>query len=223
MALWPRRKRKRRRFEPFDRSALPEVPAPTFDQMLTEGVLVAESAGRMALRNRMIVEALRGEEPFAPERAAAAAREVLYELVQEADEVAEHTAEARAAAARREGRSSHEHDYRRADAANLRRREQVYAAVAKELWVRRNDPEYLTAFAERAREEAWGEVSGAIETRLDREWSEWPRIEVDETYEAEREGRVLDLLADLDMGVAVAEADRARRAEENDPFRGFVG
>ncbi|MFB9307983.1 hypothetical protein BJY17_002547 [Agromyces hippuratus] len=221
MPLW--RKRERRRFKPFDRTALPEAPVPTFDEMLAEGVLVAESAGRMALKNRMIVEALRGEEPFAPERAAAAAREVLYELVQEADEVAELTGEARSAAAKREGRSSHEHDYRRADAANLRRREQVYAAVAKELWTRRNDPEYLRAFAERAREEAWEEVSGAIETRLDREWGEWPEIEVDETYEAERDDRIHDLLADLDRGVAAAEAERARRAEANDPFRGYVG
>lgn len=221
MALW--RKRQRRRFKPFDRTALPEAPTPTFDEMLSEGVLVAESAGRMALKNRMIVEALRGEEPFAPERAAAAAREVLYELVQEADEVAERTAEERAAAAKREGRSAHEHDYRRADAANLRRREQVYAAVAKELWTRRGDSEYLRAFAERAREEAWQEVSGAIETRLDREWGEWPEIEVDETYEAERDDRVRELLADLELGVAAAEAERARREEERDPFRGYVG
>lgn len=221
MPLW--RKRERRRFKPFDRHALPEVPPPTFDEMLAEGVLVAESAGRMALKNRLIVEALRGEEPFAPERAAAAAREVLYELVREADEVAELTGETRSTAARREGRSSHEHDYRRADAANLRRREQVYAAVSKELWQRRNDPEYLAKFAERARDEAWQEVSGAIEIRLEREWGEWPHIEVDETYEAERDDRVHDLLADLERGVAAAEAERARRAEANDPFRGFVG
>ena len=221
MPFWRRKRAKR--FKPFDRSALPEVTPPTFDEMLAEGLLVAEAAGRMALRNRFVMHALRGDEPFDNERAAAAAREVLYELVQEADEVAERTGEVRSTAASREGRSSHEHDYRRADAANLRRREQVYAAVAKELWVRRNDPEYLRAFAERAREEAWDEVSGAIETRLDREWGEWPEIEVDETYEAERDDRIHDLLADLDRGVAAAEAERARRAEANDPFRGFAG
>ncbi|AWB94319.1 hypothetical protein DCE93_00385 [Agromyces badenianii] len=221
MPLW--RRRSRRRFKPFDRSALPEAPSPTFDEMLAEGVLVAESAGRMALKNRLIVEALRGDEPFAPERAAAAARAVLYELVQEADEVAERTGEARSEAASRDGRSAHEHDYRRADAANLRRREQVYAAVARELWLRRSDPDYLNEFAERARREAWEEVSGAIETRLEREWGEWPQIEVDETYEAERDDRVRELLGDLDRGVRAAEAERARREEENDPFRGFVG
>jgi len=167
--------------------------------------------------------ALRDDEPFERERAAAAAREALYELVQEAEEVAERIAEERDAAARRDGRSSHEHDYRRADGPNLRRREKVYAAISTELWKRRSDPEYLDALAERAREEAWDEVAGAIDARLAREWSGWPQIEVDEAYEAERDVRVHDLLEDLDRDVQAAVAERARRAAAADPFRGYVG
>lgn len=222
MAFW--RKRRAKRFKPFDRSALPEVVPPTFDEMLAEGLLVAEAAGRMALRNRFVMHALRGDEPFDNDRAAAAAREVLYELVQEADEVAERTADDRTVAAKREGRASNEHDYRRADAANLRRREQVYAAIAKELWTRRGDPEYLAAFAERARNEAWDDVAGAIDARLAREWgSGWPEIEVDETYEAERDDRLRDLLGDLERDLREAQDERGRRAEEADPFRGYVG
>jgi len=42
---------------------------------------------------------------------------------------------------------------------NLRRREKVYAAIAKELWRRREDPEYLRQFAGRARDDAWHQVS----------------------------------------------------------------
>ena len=131
MAFW--RKRPKRRFRAFDRNELPEAPQPTFDEMLAEGLMVAEAAGRMTLRNRFIMLALRGDEPFEPERASAAAREVLYELVQEAEEVAERIADERDAAAGRDGRSSHEHDYRRADGPNLRRREKVYAAISTEL------------------------------------------------------------------------------------------
>ena len=221
MAFW--RKRPKRRFRAFDRSELPEAPQPTFDEMLAEGLMVAEAAARMSLRNRFIMVALRGDEPFERERAAAAAREALYELVQEAEEVAERIAEERDAAARRDGRSSHEHDYRRADGPNLRRREKVYAAISTELWKRRSDPEYLDALAERAREEAWDEVAGAIDARLAREWSGWPQIEVDEAYEAERDVRVHDLLEDLDRDVQAAVAERARRAAAADPFRGYVG
>ena len=102
MAFW--RKRSKRRFRAFDRSELPEAPQPSFDDMLAEGLMVAEAAGRMTLRNRFVMLALRGDEPFEPERASAAAREVLYELVQEAEEVAERTADERESAARREGR-----------------------------------------------------------------------------------------------------------------------
>ena len=221
MAFW--RKRPKRRFRAFDRTELPEAPQPTFDDMLAEGLMVAEAAARMTLRNRFVMLALRGDEPFEPERASAAAREVLYELVQEAEEVAERTADEREAAARRDGRSSHEHDYRRADGPNLRRREKVYAAISTELWKRRSDPEYLAALAERARGEAWEEVAGAIDARLAREWSGWPQIEVDEAYEAERDVRVHDLLEDLDRDLQAAEAERARRAAAADPFRGYVG
>ena len=64
---------------------------------------------------------------------------------------------------------------------------------------------------------------GRSTPRLAREWGEWPQIEVDETYEAERDVRVHDLLLDLDRDLQAAEAERARRAEAADPFRGYVG
>ncbi len=218
MPIWRRRQRKpkRKRFTPFDRHALPEVEPLTFDETFNEGLLVAESAARMALKNRIIVTALRGDEPFDADRAAAAAREVLYELVQETDEVAEWSASERESAAQRDGRSSHQHDYHRADARNLRLREQVNAAVAKRLGELRTDPDYLAAFAERARKDAWTEIADVIDARLA---SEWPQIEVDETYERERDGRMRGLA--LDLGRDLREA--ARRREERDELDDSFG
>ena len=210
-------RRKRRKFKPFDRSALPEVVQAPFDEMVDDGLMMAEAAGRLALKNRFIVQALRGEEPYDDQRAAAAAREVLYELVQEADEAAEHSAEERELASRREGRSVHQHDYHRADALNLRRREKVSAEVAKRLWQRREDQEYLLEFATRARDAAWHEVAGVIEQRLDREW---PDIVVDAEYELARHERMRELADDLDLAVRRA---AEQRAAQNDPFAGFVG
>ncbi|RXZ71420.1 hypothetical protein [Agromyces albus] len=212
--------RRRRPFKPFDRSALPKPPAPSFDEMLAEGVLVAESAGRMALKNRLIVFALRGEERFEPARAEAIARDVLYELVQEADEAAERAATERESASQREGRSAHQHDYHRVDTVNLRHRERVYAGVAKRLWELREDPDYLERFTEHARDAAWEDIAAAVEARLDREW---PDIEVDAEYEAERDERTRELLVDLERDLREAEAERVRRAEADDAFRDFVG
>jgi hypothetical protein len=214
------RRRARPKFAPFDRTALPEAEPLTFEESFAEGLLVAESAARMALKNRIIVRALRGDEPFDPDRAAAAAREVLYELVQEMNQVAEWSAAERESAALREGRSAHQHDYHRADAWNLRLRERINAAVSKRLWELRGDPEYLAAFAERARQDAWAEIAGVIDQRLAREW---PEIEVDEAYERERDSRMRGLELDLAQQLADVRRRREERDELDDAFGAWGG
>ena len=216
--IW--RSRKRKRFAPFDRTALPEAPPLTFDETFAEGQLVAESAARMALKNRIIVMALRGEEPYDAERAAAAAREVLLELVQEMDEVAEWSASERESAGQREGRSQHQHDYHRADASNLRLRERVNAAVSKRLAELRSDDAYLGELAETAREDAWTEIAAAIDARLAREW---PEIEVDETYVRERDERMRDLSVELERELQAVRRRRADLDELDDSFGAWQG
>ena len=218
MRIWRRRKRKK--FAPFDRAALPEVEPLTFEETFNEGLLVAESAGRMALKNRIIIMALRGEEPYDAERSAAAAREVLLELMQETDEVAEWSATERESASQREGRSAHQHDYHRADAWNLRLRERVNIAVAKRLGELRSDPDYLAAFAERARQDAWSEIAEVIDARLAREW---PEIEVDETYLQERDSRVRGLTLDLQRELDDVRRRREERDELDDAFGDWIG
>ena len=204
-----RRREPRVRMAPFDRSRLPEVAPATFEEMLEEGLLMAESAARMALKNRLIVDALRADEPYSEERAADRARGVLYELVQEADEAAEHVAEEREVAAKREGRSQHQHDYHRDDLLNLRRREKVHAAIAKELWTRRSDDEYVAGLVERARDDAWHELGTAIEQELDRRW---PRYDEEPDYADHRAERMADVGDDLLRDLARLEAQRAVEA-----------
>lgn len=202
----PWQRQRRVRMAPFDRSALPEVKTPTFDEMLEEGLLMAESAGRMALKNRLIVDALRGDQPYSDERAATLARDVLYELVQEADEGAEHLAAERESAAQREGRSQHQHDYHRGDLLNLRRREKVHAAVAKALWTRRSDAAYIDDLVTRARDDAWHELGAAIEQELDRRW---PRFDEEPDYTEHRAERMEVVADDLARDLARLAAQRA--------------
>ena len=213
MRFWQRRRRKR--FAPFDRTALPEVEPLTFEESFSEGLLVAEAAGRMALKNRIIIEALRGEDAWDATRAAAAAREVLHELVVELDQVAEWSAAERETAAQREGRSEHQHDYHRTDAWNLRLRERLNVAVAERLTELRNDDAYLAEFAERARQEAWAEIAGVIDQRLAEDWSEF---EVDEAYEQERDERMSGLALDLSRDLEQARRRREERDELDDAF-----
>ncbi|UOE43511.1 hypothetical protein [Agromyces larvae] len=214
---WWFARRRGKRFKPFDRNALPEVVPSPIEDMIEEGVLLAEASGRMALTNRFIVQALRGDEPWSDDRAVAAAREVLRELVHEADETAEHSAAERDAAASRDGVGKHQHDYHRGDTMNLRRREKVYAAVAKALWTKREDPEYLRDLAVRARDAAWEQIGEVIEQRLDREW---PDIPIDAEYELARPQRMRELADDLDLAVRRAEE---RREELENPFANYWG
>ncbi|WP_353829319.1 hypothetical protein [Agromyces sp. SYSU T0242] len=207
---WPwEAKRTRAKMAPFDRSRLPEVREASFAEMLDEGLLMAESAGRMALKNRLIVDALRSDEPYSEERAAEHARDVLYELVQEEDEAAERVAEEREAAGRRDGRSQHQHDYHRDDLLNLRRRERIAASVAKELWSRRSDDEYVARFALRARDDAWQELGAAIGQELDRRW---PRYDEEPDYAEHRSERMSGVGDDLFRDLARLEARRAVEA-----------
>jgi hypothetical protein len=209
------RRRRAPKFKPFDRKALPEVEPLTFDETFSDGLLVAEAAARMALKNRIILMALRGEEPFDAERAAAAAREVLHELMQETDEVAEWSAQELESASNRVGRSAHQHDYHREDARNLRMRERVNTAVAEHLGKLRDDPEYLAELAERARQDAWTEIAGAIDARLARDW---PEFEVDEAYLRERDTRMRDVARDLERELREAVRRRETLDELDDSF-----
>jgi len=199
------RRRRRLKLAPFDRSALPEVTPASFDEMRDEGLLVAESAGRMSLKNRLIVDALRRDEAYSPDRAAASAREVLLELAEEAEAAAERVAAERRTAEQREGRSQHQHDYHRSDSANLRRRELVYAAVAAGLSSRRGDDDYVDELVERARDAAWQEVAAALEQELDRRW---PRFDEEPDYAAARPARLADFAGDLERALRLAEVRR---------------
>jgi hypothetical protein len=130
---------------------------------------------------------------------------VLVDLVDEENEAADRISAERETASQRDGRSQHQHDYHRGDALNLRRREQVYSAVAAALWSRRGDDEYVAAFAERAREAAWDEVAAALEQELDRRW---PRFDEEPDYEDARPARLADLAGDLERALKLAEVRR---------------
>ena len=59
-----------------------------------------------------------------------------------------------------------------------------------------------------------------IDARLAREW---PEIEVDETYERERDGRVRGLELDLQRELEEIRRKREERDELDDAFGGWVG
>lgn len=190
--MWFRRKY-RRPAKPFDFSALP-VPEPAaLEDMVSEGVMLAEFAARMALKNQIVIGALAESVTYHPDYYAEAARAVLNEVIRESEGSAQLAEQKRAVAAGRGGVGQHQHDYRSSDTENLRRREDVNLAVADRLAALRDDDDYVARLVERARDDAWADIGQAITARLDRDWPTFAVTEADADYWQGHEKRMRQL------------------------------
>jgi hypothetical protein len=167
MAL--RRKPDRKRKRPADSPEAISVPEDAVQRAVDEGLLLARFAVVMDVKNHIIVGALRHDEPFDAE---STGREVTQSLIRLADEQSNYaqrvTEVLRERAARARGSVKHEHDYHPEDLASLDLRHAVYSRVAERLRLLADDHEYVAEIVETARQDAWGELGGAVETRLDR-------------------------------------------------------
>lgn len=164
-----RRRPRRVPMRPFDETRLVEVEPISPERALEEGLLLADFAVRMTVRNAVVTEMLTTNDAvYDPAGFVGVARQALLALADDAD-----SAEARMGAEQRlatvlEGEPEHSHDYRPIDATNLRRREALARAMADALRRRSEDDDALLEMVERARTEAWDEVSREIELRIDR-------------------------------------------------------
>jgi hypothetical protein len=154
---------------PFDEASIDVVQPATLERALEEGMLLADFSVRMTVRNAIITEMLTRENAvFAPAPFIQVARGALLALAHDADATGARVATEHRFAAVLEGEPEHSHDYRPADAINLRRRQALARATADELRQRSRDDEHLAHVVERARAEAWREISREIELRIDR-------------------------------------------------------
>jgi hypothetical protein len=185
-----------------------EAPAPSdpvpVEEIAEEGVLIAASAVRMAVKNRQIVRALRDRDDYSEKAAIAAAREVFRALAREKREDVERLDDIIEHARDRPGRATHQTDYRKADAELLERREQVSDILADRLDELADDDGYLRGVVDAARNAAWDEIGASIEAKLARR----PELEDPETYRAQRDHRIQQLLSvDLPLLAASAEPE----------------
>lgn len=151
--------------------------------------MLAEYSSRMSLKNSIVIGALTGEEPYDPARYLEAARAALEALATESALAAERLATQRRLAGYMDGKARHVHDYHPADRGNLKRREELSLEMARRLLENRDDETYLLQLIERARADAWHEISAAVEQSLDR-----LDIPVDATYRRERAERMRQLV-----------------------------
>ncbi len=172
-----------------------EAPAPLaplpVEEIAEEGLLIAASAVRMAVKNRQIVRALRDRADYSEKEAVAAAREVFTALAREKRDDVHRLEDILDHARDRPGRAQHQTDYRGADAELLERREQVSDILADRLDELAADDAYLLGIVEAARNAAWDEIAASIEAKLARR----PELEDEAAYRAARARRLKEFIA----------------------------
>ena len=167
----------------------PTAPAPT-EQIVAEGSLIGDSVVRQALRNRVIVDALRDRRDLDVGALAAAAAGEFDRLADQEWESAERI---------RLRRSVRRSDYDEPDdPEQLReseRREEVHRAMSEAFAARAADGATVAAIVEHARAEAWSDIGAVL---LERAGDSALVFDRDPGYEAARADRVGALLA-LDL------------------------
>ncbi|MFB2556188.1 hypothetical protein [Herbiconiux liangxiaofengii] len=165
-----RRRVKRPRWLASGEPIAPPEPlsADEIDAAIADGVLIARFSAVLALKNRLIVAALRDDRSFEASTAAAYAREVLEELALEQEHNSEHASEVIEEAQSDRGVARHQHDYKARDVDMLGARRRVYEEVAQRIRRDSADDVAVALLVDDARTRAWEEISREIESRLDR-------------------------------------------------------
>ncbi|AZZ55420.1 hypothetical protein [Rathayibacter iranicus] len=184
---------------PYDPDENPSPEPASVEEAAEEGLMLAQYASRMAVKNRVLMDGLAADVPFDVARYSAVAAAELDKLARESE----------AAAARLQGiaedvtsfggRSDHVHDYRSADVDNLDHRKQLSLLVADSLRRRARDEEYLACLVDDARQDAWRELAESIEKKLDNTSRLDPN---DEEYRRDRSVRMALVVVDDLMKLA---------------------
>lgn len=161
----------------------------SIDSLVDEGLMIARSALRLAIKNHLIIRAVRDRADFDPEDVRAALRDEVRSLVREREADAEHLEALRVRARKRKGRARHQNDYRQADVELLRLRERIDRALASRLVDLADDDAFFQEIVGAAREQAMDEILQA---------SMWPpEAVVDDRYRIARRARMESVKRDL--------------------------
>jgi hypothetical protein len=138
------------------------------EREVAEGLLLAEYAVRLSVKNRILVDVIGRGNDFDRELAGSHVRAELATLANEHEQAAQRMRRDAKLARWRLGRGRHQHDYRAVDRRNLRRRVAVAEEVARRLRAASEDDDATVALVDAARAAAWddlaSEVQGALRT-----------------------------------------------------------
>jgi len=180
----------------------PVAPAPV-SRIVADGLLIGDSVVRLTLRNRIIVDVLRDRIDLDRRALGNAAARQLARLADQEWESAERIKFRRD----RQRVDDPLQDYAAFDLEHLQeslRRERIHRASSDAFAARVDDREAIAAIVERARAEAWSEISDVLMTKAGEQAALYER---DPDYDAELADRLAKLV-DVDL----AELQQTRTA-----------
>jgi hypothetical protein len=154
--------RKRRILTPYNDAEVVEIPKASVEESVDEGMMIAAYAVRMRLKNEIAVNAVVSGHGYDPRAYLPEASAAFDELANESQRDADVLTEQLAMAVERGGRAQHVHDYRRGDEPNVRHRLLVATEAAGALRQKAHEDDYLLDLIEKARQDAWGEMSDTL-------------------------------------------------------------
>lgn len=147
------------------RRRLPRREFAPVEEIVEQGMLVADVAVRMSVKNEIIMNALKRSVDYDVHEVEELVSHTLLELAREREQDARHISRV-LDEVRGYGRSAwKETEYGGEDSETLRHRQQVYSSISEQLRALRDDPEYVKTTAEEAREAAWREVGDSLKER----------------------------------------------------------
>lgn len=170
---------------------LPKRVLAPVEEIVEQGLLVADVAVRMTVKNTIIMNALKEHADYDEAQIYEMVRDSLNELAAERERDARHISRVRGEI-RDTGRSSwSETEYGNNDSRTLRHRQEVYEQVAAELRARTEDDSYLDTTVERARSLAWAEIGDSLKERASHPYYSGGH---DEEYRSNRDDRIQQLI-----------------------------
>ena len=139
----------------------------TVRELVDDGMLLSLAGVRMAVKNLIIVRALRDGAAFDEEWYLSAVQHELVIMAAEKNSDADRVDAAYRAAASLRGVARHQSDYRRADRKMLERRMVVLRALAVDLAEASEDVERATELVRLARDSALDDIAGAMQPTQD--------------------------------------------------------
>lgn len=171
---------------------LPRRELAPVEEIVEQGLLVADVAVRMTVKNAIIMNALKDHADYDEVEIIGLVADALNELAVERERDARHIERVRSEI-RSSGQSSwRETEYGNGDSRTLKHRQEVYERVAQELRALTEDQEYLKTTAERSRVLAWEEIGDSLKERASHPYYSGGR---DDDYRDNRDERIQQLIS----------------------------